>query len=189
MIVTQDKALFRRMALLRSHGITKVPSDYVGASHGPWYHEQHELGFNYRMTDLQAALGTSQMNRMENFIAARTERADQYDAALTDLPLILPGRMDNAASAWHLYVIRLCPEETTMTRLELFQALREADIGVNVHYIPVHTQPDYRRFGFKAGDFPEAERYYAQAITLPLYPGLSEMDQHHITSTLKSLLQ
>ncbi|MBF0589300.1 MAG: UDP-4-amino-4,6-dideoxy-N-acetyl-beta-L-altrosamine transaminase [Magnetococcales bacterium] len=188
MVMTQREELRQRMVQLCSHGITKVREQMTGDHHGPWYYQQHELGFNYRLTDLQAALGSSQLKRLDYFISERIKRAKIYDRELTSLPLTLPGRLDSAQSAWHIYVIRLRPDQTKVTRLALFKQLREAGIGVNVHYIPVHTQPDYRRLGFQDGDFPEAERFYAQAITLPLYPTLSEVDQNHVIKSLRRAL-
>ncbi len=161
----------------------------LGKPDGPWYYQQIDLGYNYRMTDLQAALGLSQLQRIDAFVARRRELAVRYDQALHDLPLTLPWQHPDSRSAYHLYVIRLNLQLLGKTRLEVFEALRQAGIGVNVHYIPVHTQPYYRRLGFKRGDFPEAERYYDEAITLPLYYALSEEDQDYVIDNLKKVLQ
>ncbi len=183
MALCNDAALAERMTRLRSHGIRRDAA--TQAAHGPWYYEQVELGCNYRMTDFQAALGLSQLARLDDYLAARCHLADRYDTLLGGLPLRLPWRDPNADSAWHLYVIRL---EDARRRRAVFEHLRAAGIGVNVHYIPVHLQPDYRRFGFASGHCPVAEDYYARAITLPLYPGLSEAEQDHVVAELRKAL-
>ncbi|OYY95900.1 MAG: UDP-4-amino-4,6-dideoxy-N-acetyl-beta-L-altrosamine transaminase [Hydrogenophilales bacterium 28-61-23] len=183
MALTNDPRLAERMARLRSHGIARDAA--AQAAHGPWYYEQVELGFNYRMTDLQAALGESQLRRLDRFVDARRRLADRYDRLLADLPLTTPWRDPASASAWHLYVIRL---HAASRRRAVFEQLRAAGIGVNVHYIPVHLQPDYRRLGFSAGDFPVAEDYYVRAITLPLYPGLSDTEQDRVVAALREAL-
>lgn len=187
-VTTRSQEIFNKMERLRSHGITRDPSQFVQVPHGPWYYEQVDLGFNYRMTELQAALGVSQMGRLRDYIRVRTRLAQHFQAELSDLPLVplrlLPGR----TSAWHLYVIRLT-EQSPLSRQALFNQLRQADIGANVHYIPVHLQPYYRKQGFQEGDFPLAEAFYQQAITLPLHPGLSGADVAHVTQTLHHQLQ
>ena len=185
MVTTQDAALARRLQLLRSHGMTREASELSAPSHGGWYYEQLDLGFNFRMTDLQAALGLSQMSRLESMHKKRVELADRYDALLSDLPLRLPVRLSDRVSAWHLYVVELDSSRTRKTRAELFQALRNAEIGVNVHYIPIHTQPYYRKLGFLPGQFPAAERYYEHAISLPLSPSLSSADQDRVVGVLR----
>ncbi len=187
MALCNDAEPAARMARLRSHGIRRDAA--TQAAEGPWYYEQSELGFNYRMTDIQAALGLSQLARLDDYVAARRRLADRYDRLLAGLPLQTPWRDSQAESAWHLYVIRL--DEAVLVRpgrRAVFEHLRAAGIGVNVHYIPVHLQPDYRRFGFAPGDFPVAEDYYARAITLPLYPGLSDTDQDRVVAELKEAL-
>jgi len=158
-------------------------------SHGPWYYQQTELGFNYRITDLQAALGLSQLDKLDAFIARRRQLAARYDHLLADLPLTLPQAQEQAQSAWHLYVVRLQPERIRRSHREVFEALREAGVGVNLHYIPVHLQPYYRDLGFAAGDFPEAERYYAEAISLPLFPALEDEQQTYVVEQLRQLIQ
>ncbi len=189
MVLTNREDLYEKLIRLRSHGITRDPRVMLGAPDGPWYYQQIDLGYNYRMTDLQAALGLSQLQRIDAFVARRRELAARYDKALNGLPLTLPWQHSDCCSAWHLYAIRLNFQLMEKTRLEVFEALRQAGIGVNVHYIPVHTQPFYRRLGFKQGDFPEAERYYDEAITLPLYYALKEEDQDYVIDNLKKVLQ
>ena len=184
MALTNDESLARHMARLRSHGIVRESAELAEESHGPWYYEQTELGFNYRLTDLQAALGHSQLQRLDTFIAARRRLADRYDRLLADLPVITPRRAPERESAWHLYPVRVATEK----RRAVFEYLRSQQIGVQVHYIPVHLQPDYRRLGFTAGDFPEAEAYYRQAFSLPLYADLSDADQDYVVAALQQAL-
>lgn len=188
MALTQDPALAETLRRLRSHGITRDPARMVGETEGPWYYQQIELGFNYRMTDIQAALGYSQLQRLEEFMARRHELADRYDALLADLPVITPWRDPDAWSAFHLYVIRLDEQRAGRSRRAVFEALRQRGIGVNVHYIPVHTQPYYRALGFAEGDYPQAEQYYREAISLPLYPTLTEVEQDKVVSALRETL-
>jgi UDP-4-amino-4,6-dideoxy-N-acetyl-beta-L-altrosamine transaminase len=188
MALTQDPELAETMRRLRTHGITRDPARMVGEVQGPWYYQQIELGFNYRMTDIQAALGYSQLQRLEEFVARRHELADRYDALLAGLPVITPWRDPEAWSAFHLYVIRLDERRMGQSRRAVFEALRQKGIGVNVHYIPVHTQPYYRALGFAEGDYPEAERYYREAISLPLYPGLAEAEQDQVVAALRETL-
>lgn len=180
LVLTNDAALAERLRLFRSHGITRDPSRMTRPAPGAWYYEQIELGYNYRMTDIQAALGASQMDRLDEFVAARNERARRYDAAFAGTgigtQLVAPGNL----SAYHLYVIRVRPE----VRTEVFNLLREDGIGVNVHYIPIHLQPYYRDLGFSEGMFPNAEEYYAGAITLPLFPGLTDDEQDHVIESV-----
>ncbi|MFC7419634.1 UDP-4-amino-4,6-dideoxy-N-acetyl-beta-L-altrosamine transaminase [Iodobacter arcticus] len=181
-LLCQDDALFARLNRLRSHGITR-DSGAMDQCDGPWYYQQLELGFNYRLSDLQAALGRSQLNELAAFIQRRRDLAHRYHQLLAGLPIQLPVKSEH--SAWHLYVI----EVDAAQRAAIFSALRAADIGVNVHYIPVHLQPYYREFGFKLGDFPNAEAYYAGAITLPLYANLSEAQQDFVVSILTKACQ
>jgi UDP-4-amino-4,6-dideoxy-N-acetyl-beta-L-altrosamine transaminase len=189
MVLTNREDLYEKLLRLRNHGITRDRHAMLNEPDGPWYYQQIDLGYNYRMTDLQAALGLSQLQRIDAFVTRRRQLAARYDQALHDLPLTLPWQHPDSRSAYHLYVIRLNLRLLGKTRLEVFEALRQAGIGVNVHYIPVHTQPYYRRLGFERGDFPEAERYYDEAITLPLYYTLSEEDQDYVIDNLKKVLQ
>ena len=181
---TNDPALAQRMELLRSHGITRDPRLMSGEPDGPWYYEQVALGFNYRMTDLQAALGTSQMARLDAFVARRHEIAAWYDEHLAGMPLDLPLRPDDTYSALHLYVVQLRLDQIGRSHREVFEALRADGIGINLHYIPVHLQPYYAQLGFASGLCPEAERYYGRAITIPLHPGLDEADLEAVRSAL-----
>ncbi len=189
MALTNDDGLAQRMALLRSHGITRDPEQMTHAPDGPWYYQQIALGFNYRMTDLQAALGISQMKRLNEYAARRRELARRYDTLLADLPMTTPRRQHDSDSAWHLYVLRLRLDEIGKTHCHVFESLRQQGIGVNLHFIPVHTQPFFQAMGFKAGDFPEAERYYAEAISLPMYPTLTEGQQDLISAALHKVLR
>ena len=182
MALTNDPELAARMERLRSHGITRDESLMTKEPDGPWYYQQIELGWNYRMTEMQAALGLSQQTRLEEFVDRRNEQANSYDSLLSDLPLDTPGRLDGARSAFHLYVVRL---HDPGRHRSVFKALRSKGIGVNLHYIPVHLQPYYQALGFSEGDFPTAEAYYARAISLPIYPGLSEENQDSIVATLR----
>jgi len=188
MVLTNRADLAERLQRLRSHGMTRDPQQMTEPSHGPWYYQQVELGFNYRMTDLQAALGLSQLGKLEGFIARRRELAARYDRLLAPLPLTLPSAQAEAESAWHLYVIRLQTERISLSHRQVFEGLRAAGIGVNLHYIPVHLQPYYRELGFTDGDFPQAERYYAEAISLPLFPLLSESQQDWVVEQLRRLV-
>lgn len=181
---TQDADLARRMERLRSHGITRDPSEMTHAPDGPWYYQQIELGWNYRMTDIQAALGAAQMRRLADYVARRNALADLYDRLLAELPVTRPGRAGGVLSSFHLYVVRV----DAARHREVFEGLRASGIGVNLHYIPVHLQPYYAALGFRRGDFPEAERYYAEAISLPLFPGLREEQVEEIVASLKRLL-
>lgn len=189
MVVTNRQDLYERLVRLRSHGITRNPEAMEGESHGPWYYQQVELGFNYRMTDIQAALGTSQLRRVDAFVERRNRLAERYDEGLQDLPLTLPWRRSDAVSAFHLYVVRLRTDEIRKSHRQVFEELREARIQVNLHYIPVHTQPYYRRLGFRQGAFPESERHYREAITLPLYHGLTEVLQDRVIETVRRVVR
>ena len=187
--LTNSPELADTLARLRSHGITRNPDEMTHEPDGAWYYQQIELGYNYRMTELQAALGVSQMTRLDEFVARRHALADRYDALLADLPLTLPHRNPNNRSALHLYPVQVQPE-SGKTRQQVFDYLRAHGIGANVHYIPVHTQPYYRQhFGFKTGDFPAAEAYYAGAISIPLYFSLREDEQDSVVATLKQAFQ
>ncbi|MBI6618452.1 UDP-4-amino-4,6-dideoxy-N-acetyl-beta-L-altrosamine transaminase [Pseudomonas corrugata] len=189
MVLTNRPELAQRLQRLRSHGMTRDAGQMTEPSHGPWYYQQVELGFNYRMTDLQAALGLSQLDKLEGFIARRRELAARYDRLLGDLPLTLPGLQLDAESAWHLYVVRLRLDEISLDHRQVFEGLRAAGIGVNLHYIPVHLQPYYRDLGFAQGDYPQAERYYAEAISLPMFPSLGDEQQDYVVGQLQRLLE
>ena len=189
MVLTNRPELAQRLQRLRSHGMTREAGQMTEPSHGPWYYQQVELGFNYRMTDLQAALGLSQLNKLDGFIARRRELAARYHRLLGGLPLTLPGLQPDAESAWHLYVVRLQLDGITLSHLQVFEGLRAAGIGVNLHYIPVHLQPYYRDLGFATGDFPQAERYYSEAISLPMFPSLSDEQQDYVVEQLRRLLE
>lgn len=186
--LTNSKALADKMALYRSHGITRDEALMENASHGGWYYEQVDLGFNYRMTELQAALGVSQMSRLSEFVSARHELAVRYYDKLASLPIVLPYQLPNTYSGLHLYVIRLNLNEISKTHKEVFDELRENGIGVNLHYIPVHLQPYYQKMGFKQGDFPNAESYYSNAISLPMFHGMTHEQQNEVISTLEMIL-
>lgn len=187
-ITTRSKELHSRLARLRSHGITRSPELMRRKPEGPagWYYEQIDLGFNYRLSDLHAALGISQLGKIELFIERRHALADRYDRLLGELPLILPRRIEDRRSSLHLYVVQVDPDRTRRTRAEIYERMRAASIEVNVHYIPVHTQPYYRDLGFRDGQFPVAETYYSRALTLPLFYSMSDSDQDRVVSTLRS---
>ncbi len=186
--VTNNKRLSERMQLLRGHGVTRDNALMEGDSHGPWYYQQVDLGFNYRMTEMQAALGLSQLSRLDNFVNRRHEIAAFYNRQLKGLPITLPWQIPVCRSSWHLYIIRLKLDEITLTHKQVFQALRDADIGVNLHYIPVHTQPYFRSHGFSNAYYPEAEKYYSEAISLPMFPDLNEGQLDRICDTLTRIL-
>lgn len=189
MALTNDVRLADKMALLRSHGITRDPAQMTHEADGPWYYQQIDLGFNYRMTELQAALGVSQMERLDRFVARRHELARRYDALLGTFPVTTPWQSADSYSGLHLYVIRLQLGRINRSHRQVFESLRELGIGVNLHYIPVHTQPYYERMGFKAGDFPQAESYYAEAISLPMFQTLSDDQQDEVVGALATVLQ
>lgn len=188
MLLTNDPALHQAVSLLRSHGVTRDPARMDRASEGDWYYQQIDLGFNYRLTDVHAALGVSQMRRIDEFVARRRALAARYDRLLSHLPVIRAPRDPKAGSAWHLYVIQIDPHRTNKPRRQVFDAMRHAQILVNVHYIPVHLQPYYRRFGFAPGDYPAAEAYYDNAITLPLYASMTDEQQDRVVEALRDAL-
>jgi UDP-4-amino-4,6-dideoxy-N-acetyl-beta-L-altrosamine transaminase len=185
MALTNDARLANKMVLLRSHGITRDPSQMTHTPDGPWYYQQIELGFNYRMTEMQAALGVTQMTRLNQHVARRHELAARYHDLLASLPVTLPWQHPDSHSAFHLYVIRLKLDQIGKTYRTIFDSLWEQGIGANVHYIPVHTQPYYQRMGFKTGDYPEAEKYYREAISIPLHPTLNNSAQTYVVDALK----
>jgi len=183
-LTTNSEELFNKLSMLRTHGMTRDPELLEDQTQGPWFYEQQELGFNYRMTDIQAALGASQMTRLDTFIAKRRELAARYNELLKNLPITLPLQHEDSNSSWHLYIIH------TKNRKDVFVNLRELGIGANVHYIPVHLQPYYKKnFGFKAGDFPNAENIYEGSISLPLFYDLSFEEQDQVVAALKKSLE
>jgi UDP-4-amino-4,6-dideoxy-N-acetyl-beta-L-altrosamine transaminase len=184
-VMTNDPELAARIELLRSHGMTRDDRLMTQPSEGPWYYQQIDLGLNYRITDIQVALGSSQLTRLQTYLTQRHAVGDLYDAKLAGLPLDTPNRLAGRYSAFHLYVIQLHQAER---RREIFETLRAAGIGVNVHYIPIHLQPYYRERGFAEGDFPNAEAYYRAAITLPLHPLMKEDDVDRVVSVLREAL-
>lgn len=188
MALTNTAELAHKMELLRSHGITRDPALMTHAPDGPWYYQQIELGYNYRMTELQAALGISQMARLDDYVDRRHQLARRYDKLLADFPLILPWQHPDSYSGRHLYIICLELEKISKTHRQVFEELRATGIGVNLHYIPVYSQPYYQQKGFDRSDFPEAERYYQEAISLPLYPAMKQADQVHVVRALAEVL-
>jgi UDP-4-amino-4,6-dideoxy-N-acetyl-beta-L-altrosamine transaminase len=184
MALTNDPNLMIRLARLRSHGITREPNEMTLEPDGPWYYQQLELGYNYRMTDIQAALGISQMQRLDEFVIARHKVADVYEELLACLPVIRPWQDINGYSAFHLYVVRLNLDAMESSHKQVFERMRAAGIGVNLHYIPIYRQPYYAKYGYDRNDFPEAERYYKDAISLPIYPGLSSSQQQEVVKSL-----
>jgi len=193
MAVTNNPQLAEKMRRLRSHGITGDPALMTHSKDGLWYYQQIELGFNYRMSDVHAALGISQLKRLDEFIANRRSIAKRYDQALSGLSLQLPSKSkmnsEESSSAYHLYIIRLQNSQRKSDRKTVLEALRDKDIQAHVHYIPLHTQPYYQQFGFKEGDFPEAENYYSEAMTLPIYSAMSNAEQDTVVRELKTELQ
>jgi UDP-4-amino-4,6-dideoxy-N-acetyl-beta-L-altrosamine transaminase len=189
MALTNSVELAEQMALLRSHGITRDAKHMTHEPDGPWYYQQVSLGFNYRMTELQAALGVSQMDRLDAYVARRHELAKRYDLLLQDLPVVTPWQHPDSYSGLHLYVIRLQLDQLTKTHRQVFEEVRELGVGVNLHYIPVHTQPHYSKMGFKADDFPQSERYYAEAISLPMFQTLTVSQQDEVVSVLRKVLE
>ena len=187
MALTNDEELAARMSMLRSHGVTRAPERLVRRDQGPWYYEQQMLGCNYRMTDIQAALGTSQLQRLDGYVERRNALACRYDDAFQGLPLQLPTVATSNRSAFHLYVVRL-KRATTKTHRQVFEELLQREIGVNLHYMPVHLQPYYRERGFAPGQYPEAEAHGESAITLPLFPTLTDGEQDRVIDVVRATL-
>ena len=186
---TNSKKLAEKMELFRTHGVTRNHSLMTKKSDEPWYYQQINLGFNYRMTELQAALGISQMKRVDEFVSRRHILKEKYELFLAGLPLIKPHQHEDSYSALHLYPVQIELNKVSKTRKQIFNELRENGIGVNVHYIPIHTQPYYEQLGFKEGDFPNSEYYYSRAISLPLFNAMT-LDQHEeVCDRLKRVLQ
>ena len=188
-VMTNSQELSEKMALYRSHGITRDADKMNSESHGSWYYEQIDLGFNYRMTELQAALGVSQMQRLDDFVTIRHRLAERYNQLLDNLPITLPYQLEGTYSGLHLYLIRLQLDAISKSHKEVFEALRDNGIGVNLHYIPVHMQPYYQSMGFKIGDFPLAEAYYTEAISLPMFHSMSEEQQNEVVRVLTLILK
>jgi UDP-4-amino-4,6-dideoxy-N-acetyl-beta-L-altrosamine transaminase len=188
MVLTNQEALYEKLIRLRTHGITRNVNLMQGDSHGPWYYQQLELGFNYRITDIQAALGASQLQRLDEFVERRQFFANRYDQLLQSLPIVLPWQHPDTYSSYHLYVIRLKLEKIGKTHHQVFEELRQAGIGVNLHYIPVHLQPYYQKLGFQLGDFPKAEKYYQEAISIPMYYGLTEEAHDRVVAVFTEVL-
>lgn len=188
MVLTNDAALYEQLCLYRSHGITRDPKHMTKESDGDWYYQQVALGFNYRMTDIQAALGASQMDRLDEFVARRRALAARYDALLRDLPLKTPFVLDGAQPSWHLYIVRIDFDRVHKTKQQIFTEMRARGIALNLHYIPVHTQPYYEALGFHAEDCPAAMAYYHEALTLPLYPCMTDAEQEMAARALREVL-
>jgi UDP-4-amino-4,6-dideoxy-N-acetyl-beta-L-altrosamine transaminase len=189
MALTNSDELARKIRLLRSHGITRDVSDMTSPSEGPWYYQQIDLGYNYRMSDLQAALGLSQLQRLDNYVDRRHKLAKRYTKLLKNIPVISPWQHPDTYSGMHLYVIRLQLDKIKITQLQAFEFLRQQGIGVNLHYIPVPAHPYYKKMGFSVENFPNAQRYYREAITIPLYQNLTEETQDFIIDSLQKILE
>ena len=187
MVLTNNPDLYEKLRLYRSHGITRDPN-LMSNNDGSWYYEQIDLGYNYRVTDMQAALGTSQMKRLPEFLQRRRYLAKRYNELLAGLPLTLPYQMEGTNSSWHLYVACFREDASLMKKERLFQEMKKHGITLNIHYIPVHLQPYYKKMGFVHGDFPVSEAYYEKAFTLPLYYGLSDEEQVTVVEALRDSL-
>ena len=188
MVLTNDEDLYERLILFRSHGITRDPKKMTHEADGPWYYQQISLGFNYRMTDIQAALGASQMTRLDAFVDRRRALAARYDELLKDLPLATPYVLEGANPAWHIYIVRVDFSRLAKTKKQVFEEMKAQGFALNLHYIPVHTQPYYQALGYRMGDFPASEKYYEEAFTLPLYVGLTEQEQQRAVESLQRIL-
>jgi len=190
MITTNNKEYYERLNLFRTHGITKDKDKLLNYD-GPWYYEMQELGYNYRLTDFQCALGISQLKKIDKFISRRREIVKKYNSEFKDIPEIKIPEINPADSnpVWHIYVIQLNLEKLKVGRREIFEALRAENIGVNVHYIPVHLQPYYqKRFGYRLGDFPKAENYYSRSIILPVFPKMTEKDINDVIKAVNKVI-
>jgi UDP-4-amino-4,6-dideoxy-N-acetyl-beta-L-altrosamine transaminase len=189
MITTDSKELYDKLMKFRTHGITKNESEYINSSDGPWYHEQQELGYNYRITDIQAALGITQLEKLDEFLARRREIVNKYNQEFKEIEgLIIPKQLENTNSAWHIYVLQLELEKLTGDRKEIFKALREKNLGVNVHYIPVYFHPYYQSLGYEKGICPKAESLYERIITIPLYPKMTNQQVDEVIKRIKSTI-
>lgn len=185
MALTNNAAIGAKMARLRSHGITRDAQSMTKEPDGPWYYEQLELGYNYRMTDIQAALGLSQFSKLDEFVKERHQIVKRYNDLFKDIDIITPHQDEKTYSAFHLYVVRMKHDEKNISHKEMFIRLRDSGIGVNLHYIPIYRQPFYANMGYKPTDYPEAEKYYSEAISLPIYPGLTESQQKEVVGHFK----
>lgn len=184
-ITTNNEEYYEKLLQFRSHGITR-DKEKLKEYHGPWYYEMQFLGYNYRMTDIQAALGTSQLKKIDQFIALRRKYVAMYNEVFKDVnEIITPFQHKDGDSSWHLYMIRLKLDKLTASRREIFEALQQQNIGVNVHYIPIHLQPYYQQLGYKKGMCPNAEKLYEEVITLPLFPAMSEEDVNDVIHAVK----
>lgn len=188
MVLTNNKNLYEKLVLYRSHGITRDANKMTKEADGPWYYQQIELGYNYRMTDIQAALGYSQMERLDTFVARRRQLAQWYDELLADLPIRIPKQSADTNSSWHIYVVRLDKTRTSKSKVEVFEEMKKRGVTLNLHYIPVHLQPYYQALGFQQGDFPASERYYEEAFTLPIYYELTDEQQNQVVKALREVL-
>lgn len=188
MVLTNDKMLYEKLNLYRSHGITRDAAEMSHESDGPWYYQQITLGYNYRMTDIQAALGASQMERIDAFVARRRALVARYNTALQDFPVKTPYVMEGADSSWHIYIVRIDFANVTKTKQEIFAEMAQKGVALNLHYIPVHTQPYYEALGHRPEECPNAMDYYREALTLPLYPGLTDDEQDQVIEALREVL-
>jgi UDP-4-amino-4,6-dideoxy-N-acetyl-beta-L-altrosamine transaminase len=187
-VTTNSEELYKKMMIFRTHGITR-DQDTMNETHGPWYYEQHVLGYNYRLTDVQCALGTSQMNKINYFITRRREIVKLYNDSFKYLKeIVTPYEAEFSNSGWHIYVIKVKPELLTVTRKEIFEALQAENIGVNVHYLPVYLHPYYKSLGYAKGLCPNAEELYENMITLPLFPGMSNEDANDVVDAVSKVV-
>ena len=189
MVLTNNDDLYQKLCLYRSHGITRDALLMTHEPDGPWYYQQIDLGYNYRMTELQAALGFSQMDRLDEFVERRRYLVDRYNGLLQDLPVVMPHVLDGNNPSWHLYMVRVDFSRLQIDKVQLFAEMKKRGIVLNLHYIPVHTQPYYQRLGFKQGDFPQSEKYYEEIFTLPLYYGLTDERQNDVVAALRDCLK
>ena len=189
MVLTNNKELYKKLCLYRSHGITRNTELMTHEADGPWYYQQIDLGYNYRMTELQAALGFSQMDRLDEFVARRRYLVDRYNELLQDLPVVTPHVLEGTNPSWHLYMVRVDFNRAKLDKVQLFEEMKKRGIVLNLHYIPVHTQPYYQELGFEQGDFPQSEKYYEEIFTLPLYYGLTDEQQDDVVAALRDCLK
>ena len=189
MVLTNNEVLYKKLCLYRSHGITRDAALMTHEADGPWYYQQIDLGYNYRMTELQAALGFSQMDKLDEFVARRRYLVSRYDNLLQDLPMITPHVLEGANPSWHLYMVRVDFSKLQVNKVKLFAEMKKHCAVLNLHYIPVHTQPYYQDLGFKQGDFPQSEKYYEEIFTLPLYYGLTDEQQDDVVAALRDCLK